>query len=142
MLSVSRAPWSGWVSRWGARLTLSVFSLRRVDPTLRRLRAPLSGATLRFAAMRLWALRAGWASRCGHFAAGGVAVRLLQEAALHWARASSRWGHLAAGGVAGEAARGGSPTWAAGAMRVAVRAVRAGSADAPPALNGIWRLNI
>ena len=42
MLSVSRAPWA---SRWGARLTLSVFLWGTIDPTLRRLRAPLSGAT-------------------------------------------------------------------------------------------------
>ena len=42
MLSVSRAPWA---SRWGARLTLSVFLWGTIDPTLRRLRALTIAAT-------------------------------------------------------------------------------------------------
>ena len=46
-LSVSRAPWAGCGSRCGAWLTLSVFLWASVDPTLRRLRAPLSGSTLK-----------------------------------------------------------------------------------------------
>ena len=75
MLSVSRAPWA---SRCGARLTLSDFLWATVDPTLRRLRAPLSGATKQgrpygaFGATR----RVGVAVR--PFGRGGVAVRLLQ----------------------------------------------------------------
>ena len=49
------------------------FSLGRVDPTLRRLRAPLSGATLKVRPKGLLALRAGWASRLQPF--GRVASR-------------------------------------------------------------------
>ena len=119
------------------------FSLRRVDPTLRRLRAPLSGATpqvRRYAAL-------------GATRRVGVAVRPFCRWGRRGAAAPGRQPYIGRGHRRGGAIwplgasrvrllRGGSPTWAAGAMRVAVRAVRAGSADAPPALNGIWRLNI
>ena len=58
MLSVSRAPWA---SRCGARLTLSDFLWATVDPTLRRLRAPLSGATLKVRPQGgFWRYAPGW----------------------------------------------------------------------------------
>ncbi len=61
------------------------FSLGRVDPTLRRLRAPLSGATLKVRPQGFWRYAPGGRRGCSLWARG-VAGGCSGEAALHWAR--------------------------------------------------------
>ena len=116
MLSVSRAPWA---SRCGARLTLSDFLWATVDPTLRRLRAPLSGAIKQerpqggFGRYAPGGRRgaAFWSRASSRFGCSG-------EAALHLARGRRGCGLLAAGIDAVRLLRGSSPTLGGG---VAVR---------------------
>ena len=129
-LSVSRAPWAGCGSRCGAWLTLSVFLRATVDPTLRRLCAPLSGAILQGRPQGgFWRYAPGLATRgCGLLAAG-LATRCgcSREAALQGPRVGRR-GAVAPGrqpykgrgmatrcGCSGEAALQGPRVWRRGA---------------------------
>ena len=74
------------------------FSLGRVDPTLRRLRAPLSGATLKVRPQGGFGRYAPGGRRgCGLLGAGRRGCGCSGEAALHWPRS-------VAGGCSGEAA--------------------------------------
>ena len=122
MLSVSRAPWA---SRCGARLTLSVFLWASVDPTLRRLRAPLSGANLKVRPQGgFWRYAPGGRRGAAILSLGASRFGCSGEAALHWARGRRGAAFWPLGGVAVRLLRGSSPTLGVG---VAVRLLRGGS---------------
>ena len=101
------------------------FSLGRVDPTLRRLRAPLSGATLKVRPQGgFWRYAPGGRRGAAILSLGASRFGCSGEAALHWARGRRGAAFWPLGGVAVRLLRGSSPTLGVG---VAVRLLRGGS---------------